>query len=484
MGIAAPVEVATLRGKLGLLVVLLTGQLMANMDSAIVNVAAPAVRSGLGASGAELELVVGTYILTYALLLTAGARIGDIRGYRAVYLAGVLVFGATSLICGLAPSPIVLIFARAAQGVGAAMMVPQILTGIQLSFTGQARVRALGLYAATLSAGAVLGQVAGGLILSIDLFGLTWRPAFLINVPIAIALLIAGRRLLPEREAGPYRQLDRAGMAVLAVAMLLLVLPLVFGREQGWPLWTWLCLGASVPVFVAFVLVELRVVGRNGYPFVNLAILTIGPVGWGLVAIAVSHTTYVAIMFTLPLHIQDGLGLGALWSGSIFAAWAATFGIAGVYWRKIPARAWHVASPLGYGLLAVSYVGIAVAVSLGQSDSVILVLLLGAGGLGLGLGFLPLVATFTNSVSRDLAADLSGVLTTVLQLFGVVGIATFGTAYLGLLAAPAPNPTIHAYTVITLSFAVAAAAATVAAVFSTRRPVRQEHTEVEEVSDR
>lgn len=481
---AQPVEPATLHGKLGLLVILLTGQLMANMDSAIVNVAVPAMRTGLGATGAELELVVGTYILTYALLLTAGARIGDMRGYRAVYLAGVLVFTVSSLVCGLAPTPLVLILARAAQGVGAALMVPQILTGIQLSFSGPARSRALGFYALTLSGGAVIGQVAGGLIVNLDLLGLTWRPAFLINVPIGMALIFFGRRLLPEREQSHYQQLDWRGMAVLAVAMLLLVLPLVFGREEGWPLWTWVCLYLSVPAFVAFVLVERRVMGKDGYPFINLAVLKVGPVAWGLVAIAVSHATYVAIMFTLPLHIQDGLGLSALWSGSIFAVWAAMFGIAGVYWRKIPARAWHLASPSGYGLLAVSYVGIGITVSLGQSDSAVLVLLLGAGGLGLGLGFLPLVATFTNSVARQHAADLSGVLTTVLQLFGVVGIATFGTAYLDLLATPVPNPTIHAYSVISLSFAAAAAVATVAAVLSTRRHLGPQRIDVKEVLDR
>jgi hypothetical protein len=105
-----------------------------------------------------------------------------------------------------------------------------------------------------------------------------------------------------------------------------------------------------VPAFAVFVLVERRVIERKGDPFVNLTVLRIPAVAWGLVAVAISHTPYVATMFTLPLHMQDGLGLGALWSGPVFAAWAAMFGVAGVYWRKIPERTWHLASPLGYGL--------------------------------------------------------------------------------------------------------------------------------------
>lgn len=465
---STPVEAEPVR--YSLLLVLLAGQLMANMDNAIVNVAAPAVRADLGATGGQLELIVAIYILAYALLLPGGARLGDMRGYRSVYLGGVATFTVASLVCGVAPDPLVLIVARAVQGVGAALMVPQILTGIQLAFTGQARVRALGLYAVTLSAGAVLGQVAGGLIVHVDLLGLSWRPAFLINVPVGAALLWCGSRMLPAKGRTRARRLDRTGMLALTMAMVLLVFPLVFGREHGWPPWTWLSLGLSVPAFVAFVLVERNVVGRGGYPFVDLGVLRIRAVAWGLCAIAVSHTTYAAILFTLPQHLQAGLGYSALWAGGNVAVWAAMFGVAAALWRRIPARARHLASPAGYALLACAYVGIAITVAAGGSGSAVLVVLLGFGGLGLGLGYLPLVATFTSSVGSHQAADLSGLITTVLQLFGVVGVAAFGTLYFALADAPVPAPSVHAYTVLSLIFATAAAVATVAAAVSARRP--------------
>lgn len=463
-----PVVTDTLYGRYALLVVLLTGQLMANMDSAIVNVAGPAIRADLGASGAQLELVVAVYILTYALLLPGGARLGDLRGYRSSYLGGAIVFTAASLLCGIAPGPIVLIVARAAQGIGAALMVPQVLTGIQLAFTGPARVRALGLYAVTLSAGAVLGQVIGGLIVHVDLFGLSWRPAFLINVPVGVALVVLGRKLMPVTVRARERRVDKLGMIILGAAMLLFVFPLVFGREQGWPLWTWLSLASSVPVFVAFVLVERGRQRAGRDLFVDLEVWRIRPVAWGLAAIALSHMTYTATLFTLPLHLQAGLGLSALWSGASVAVWAAAFGVAGVWWRRIPKRLWRYASPSGYLLLAGGYAGIALAVSAGLSGSVVLAVLLGVGGFGLGLGYLPLVASFTDSVAHHQVADISGSITTVLQLAGVVGVAAYGSLYFGLADAPGPRASTHAYVVVVLAFAATAVLATCAARLATR----------------
>lgn len=159
------------------------GLFITNVDVAIVNVAAPAIHEQLNASGSELQLVVSGYILSYAMLLITGARLGDIFGYRRLFLSGLGVFTVASLICGLAPNATVLIAARVVQGIGAAMLVPQVLTGIQLNCTGNARTRAIGLYSVALSVGAVAGQVLGGVLVSANLFETGWRPIFLIKRP-------------------------------------------------------------------------------------------------------------------------------------------------------------------------------------------------------------------------------------------------------------------------------------------------------------
>ena len=455
-----------LRGRVGLLIVLLTGQFMANMDSAISNVSVPAIRADLAATDAQLELVIASYILAYAMLLVTGARLGQSRGHRRIYLTGLLIFTVSSLACGLATDPVTLIVARAVQGAGAALLVPQILTSIMVTFVDAARARALGYYAMVLAAGAVAGHVLGGLLVSADLFGLTWRPAFLINVPIGVALLALGQRLLPAGRPGPRNRLDLTGMLLLSTAMLLLVLPLIVGREQGWPTWTWLTLALSLPFFAVFLRTQHRTAVRGGSPLLNLEVLTVRPVAWGLAAIAIGQTTYAAVLFALPLHLQEGLGRDALHSGLVFAPWAAAFGVAGVYWRRIPRRILPMASPLGYGLLTVSYLAIAGTTLTGRFDGVVLPVLLACAGLGLGAGFLPLVASFGAAVPARLAADVSGLVTTVLQLFAVVGVAGFGTVYLSLTTVSGPEPSIRAHAVLCLLFALTTAVATVAAQIS------------------
>ncbi len=239
---AAAAERAPARHRL-LLPVLLVGQFMAAVDTSIVNVAAPAIRHDLGISGALLQLVIAGYVLAYAVLLVTGARLGDDYGYRRVFVIGVTVFTLASLACGLAPGTAVLIVARVVQGIGAALVVPQVLSLIQRTFEGAERARAVGYYSMILGLAVVIGQLLGGVIVTVDILGLSWRPAFLINVPIGLAVLLLARTVLPAARGSVKRKLDVAGVVVLTLAMVLVVVPLTFGHEVDWPPWTWLSLG-------------------------------------------------------------------------------------------------------------------------------------------------------------------------------------------------------------------------------------------------
>ncbi len=185
--------------------IVLAGQFMAVLDASVVNVAAPSIHAGLHASGAGLQLVIAGYTITYAVLLVSGARLGDLLGHRRIFLTGLTLFTLSSLGCGLAASTGQLVALRLVQGVGAALMIPQVLSLIQRTFTGPARAKAMSAYSAVLALAVVVGQIAGGLLISADLFNATWRPVFLVNVPIGIALLLAGARLLPagRGDAGP-----------------------------------------------------------------------------------------------------------------------------------------------------------------------------------------------------------------------------------------------------------------------------------------
>ncbi|WP_433475227.1 MFS transporter [Spirillospora sp. CA-142024] len=443
-----------------MLAVLLTGQFMANVDIAIVNVAGPSVQEGLHPSGGALELIVSGYPLAYAVLLVTGARLGEARGHRRMFLLGLGAFTLASLACGLAPSTGALVAARLAQGAAGALMVPQVLSGIQIHFTGTARARAQGLLAVALSGGAVAGQVLGGVLVSADVLGLGWRPIFLVNVPVGIVLLAAGLRLLPADAATGRARLDLGGVALLSAATLLAMVPLLFGREEGWPAWTWMSLLACVPVFALFVRRQRRVAS----PLLDLGVLARPVVAWTLAALGAATGTYFAMLFVLALYVQQGLGRSALFSGMVLVSWVAAFGIAGPLVPRLPSRLAARLPVAGYLLLASVYV----AVGLTHADGAALIVLLGFGGLGLGLGFTPQLGRLTANVPAGHAADLSGLINMNFQLAGVAGVAVFGTLYLGV-----PGGHGHALTVVMLGFGGTALAAT-AASFAGHRAARRE----------
>src|ERR1700730_13463044 len=234
-----------------------------DVDASIVNVAIPTIQGSLRASGASLQLVVAGYTVAYAVLLVTGARLGDILGHRRVFLGGLAIFTVSSLGCGLAPTAGSLIALRFVPGVGAATMIPQVLSLIQRTYQGAARTRAMSIYSAVLAGGAVVGQVVGGLLISADLFGSSWRPIFLVNVPIGVLLLAAGARLLPAGRADRGRGLDLAGLATLSPAGLCFVVALVLGPPGG---------GATLPAGVSlgagFALVERRAAAAGRSPIV------------------------------------------------------------------------------------------------------------------------------------------------------------------------------------------------------------------------
>jgi MFS family permease len=314
----------------GMLAILLVAPFMAQADVTIANVATPSIHADLGASGAALELVIGGYLVAYAVFLITGARLGQTHGYRRVFLVGVGVFTAASLLCGLAPSPVILVAGRVVQGFGAALMFPQALTAIQLHFHGTQRARAVGLYVAALSAGAVCGQILGGVMISADLGGSQWRSVFFVNVPIGAAVLLAARWLLPADEPERSCKLDLVGVGTLSASVLLLVVPLALGRSQGWPLWTWLCLAASVPALAMFLSAQRRIAAGGGSPLVNLRALSRPSVVWGLSSVAAATGTYYALLFTLALYVQQGLGDSPLVSGASRAFAVITAALAAV----------------------------------------------------------------------------------------------------------------------------------------------------------
>lgn len=431
---------------------LLGGAFLGSVDVSVVNVAIPSIRHDLNTSGGVLDLVVSGYTLVYAVLLITGARVGEVRGRRRVYLVGLALFTVFSLACGLAPDGITLVATRIAQGVGAALMVPQVLADIQVRFTEAALRRALGAYTVVLGAGAVVGQALGGILVSADLFGSGWRPVFLINVPIGVFLLITTFFVLPDDETIRRTKLDLRGAALLSLGLSLLVVPLVLGQDAGWPWWTWVCLGTCLPVLAVFAWWERKVACRGNEPLMNVALLARWPISLGLSAQGVNRACYFAMMFLITLYLQQGLGRGAAYAGAMPIAFMVTFSLSGPILGRLEVRVRRLAARVGALVFAATFVGLALG---GARSTVWLLVLLGIAGISYGGAYSGVLAYLTESVETGYAPDVSGLFNTMLQVGGTIGVAAFGTVYLGALTHATPT---HAYTMTNVALAAAAVA--------------------------
>lgn len=438
---------------------------MALLDVFIVNVAAPTIRAELGASGAGLQLVIAGYTLTYAVLLITGARLGDRIGHRRVYLIGLAVFTAASLACGLSQGTGELIAFRLLQGAGSALLIPQVLSLIQRNFTGEARTKALGAYAAVLAVGAAAGQVLGGVLVSADLFGTGWRPVFLVNVPVGLVLLITARRVLPRdasRKQGQARArgLDLPGLVLLGAVVSLLTVPLVLGQEEGWPLWSWLSLGSAVVLFALFCAYESRLARGGGAPLIAPRVLRIPGMGLAVFRITAVMAVNAGFLFVLTLHVQGGLGYSALRAGLTFAPTAVVFGAVGLTWRHWPAAVQRVLIPGGFALTAVSAAAVGLLLRDGGEGGLWLYAAFVGIGAGLSLGFSPTLTRALSTVRPEDAADASGLLSTVAQLGQLTGVACFGALFLNRLESQgAPGAYSSADALLVCAYALAGAAA-------------------------
>ncbi|MEU8819966.1 MFS transporter [Actinoplanes sp. NPDC048796] len=431
------------RSRWAALALLVTGLFMVSADVTIVNVALGAVRTDLHASGAVLELVVSGYTIAYAVLLITGARLGNLLGASRMFAGGLALFVAGSLVCGLAPTTVVLVIGRFVQGIGAAATVPQILSVVQQRFHGADRARALSVYGATMASGIIAGQVLGGLIVTADIGGLSWRPAFLLNVPVGLVVLALIPRHLRGGGTSRGRRLDVPGLVTGSAGLLLIVLPLVLGREQGWPAWSFAAILAGALVLGGFVVIELRVAAGGGDPLLDLQVLRSPGMAAGVAALAAGMIAYGGFLFTVSLHLQSALGDSALHVGLFFAPMAVAFGALGYAWRLFPPT-WHAWVPVvGAPTAGAGYLLTAWALRGGGQSPLALVPVMVLTGAATGVSFSPLLTQSLVQVPVDRAADAGGILATTQQLAQVIGVTVLGGFYLGRVqAGHLPGPAV------------------------------------------
>lgn len=420
------------------LAALLAGQTLASLTSAVISVAAPEMGRRLGLGHGDLQLVVSAFGLAFTALLVTGARLGD-RGHRRVFLVGVALFTAAGLVSGLAPGTVALVVGQLAQGVGAALMVPQILSLIQLRFAGVARSRAISLYSMTLGYGVAVGLVLGGFLAGANILGLSWRPVFLVNVPVGVLLLLAGVAWLPHGDSEHRPALDIRGVVVLTFAIACCVVGLTVGPADGWPLWTLLCVATGIVAFGGFALVERYFAGPE--PLLDLRILRNACVAPGLVVVMVLMGGYGTLLYTVCAYLQDGLGYSVPRSGLVFAAYALGFGTVNLTWTRLPRAMHRWVSPVGIAALCAAEFVLATRLDTHPDIAVVAPVLVIAGA-GHGSGFGALVDRIAAHTPREQSSALSGLVNTTTQLSILVGIAVIGGLYLSV--AGSGGPAAHA----------------------------------------
>ncbi|EOM75405.1 MFS transporter [Rhodococcus rhodnii] len=409
------------------------------LDATIVNVALPSIAVDLGAPVSTQLLMVSIYTLSFACALITAARLGDILGRRRVFLAALAAFVVASVLCGLATSGPALVVFRALQGLAAGSMSAQTFAIISALFPKRAHPRVFGIYGATIALATVSGPLAGGLLIEWNLFDLGWRMIFLINLPIGALALIFGAVFLVDARATRRPKLDPVGAVLSALGLVLLIYPLVEGRERGWPAPIVAMLVASIPVLALFVWYEHRLGRRGGDPVLRLGLFRDSSFSRGALLALLFFGTLTSLIFTISLTLQFGFGFSPLRAGITTLPWAIGTGIAAVLSSMVYRRIGNLVLPTGMLLFGGSLLLTAEILGREGTDPRWLVLAgpLLLGGAGLGLFVAPLQSAILASVRPANSGSVSGLLPTIQQVGSSLGLALIGIVFFQFVAGQA-----------------------------------------------
>jgi MFS family permease len=444
-------------------IVLLAGGFLPPVDFFIINVALPSIHESLGASPAELQLVISGYAGAYAVFLITGGRLGDLYGRRRLFLAGMAVFTASNLICGVAVSPGQLLIGRIVQGLAAALVVPQVLASLRALYDEEkALARAMSAYGIMMGMAAAIGQFSGGALVEWNPLGLGWRAVFLLKLPICLATMATAWVVLPETSGTRRVRLDIGGAVLSSLALAAILLPLSKGRDLGWPVWIFVVL-ATVPVLIMwFLWHEDRLSRRGGMPLVDVGLLTIPGFRRGvLVGTLFFFTT--AFYFLFGIYQQEGRGVAPLQTGLAIVP----YGIGLFLGPMVSAPLVRLRPKLlaigmsvqvtGYALIgALVWYGVA-----GMSLAAVVFL----AGFGQGVAFPRLFNTVLAEVPPHQGGVAAGILSSALQVGAAVSAAGIGSLFFAMLdGGSGERAYAHAFAIAQWALTSALFAATLIAI--------------------
>lgn len=419
------------------LTVLLTGQMLPLIDTSITNVALDSITGSLHTSATQLELIVALYGVAFAVCLAMGSKLGDNLGRRRVFMWGVAAFGLASLLCGMANSVGALLAARTLQGMGAALIVPQILATLHVTLSGSARAKAISLYGGIGGIAFIIGQMGGGWLVSADIAGLGWRNAFFINVPICLLVLAMTPRYVPETRSDAPSRIDWRGTLLLALILCCLLFPLALGPELHWPWPTTAALLAVIPLALWMRSDAARQQRRGLQPLLPPRLLKLASIRFGILIALLLFSAWSGFMFCMALTMQAGMGMAPWQSGNSFIALGVAYFVSACYAPRLIAR--HATSTILLTGIAIQVLGLlALIATLTASGRVVGALALAPSTALIGYGQALIVNSFYRIGMRDIAARDAGagsaILSTLQQATLGLGPAVLGGLFLHLLA--------------------------------------------------
>ncbi|MGA5314802.1 MFS transporter [Streptomyces pseudogriseolus] len=431
------------------LAIVMTAAFMDLVDVTIVNIAVPSIQRDEGASFSQIQWITAGYALAFAAGLVTGGRLGDIHGRKRIFLLGIGGFTVASALCGFAVNPEMLVASRILQGAMAALMVPQVLSIVHATFPAHERGKVFGLFGAIVGLGAVSGPLLGALLTQGNLFGLEWRPIFLINLPVGVAALVLGSRFITESKAPRALKLDLPGVALVTLALLMLLYPLTRGRELGWPVWGYVSMAGALVVFVALVAYERAKGARDGSPLIELSLFRVKSFAAGIAVQTVFGVGLGVFFLVWTLYMQIGLGWSALRAGLTGVPFSVAVSVAaGVSVQQLVPRFGRKVLQAGALVMAAGVlIYLAEAERYGLAiTSWQMVLPLAVMGVGMGLIVAPLTDAVLSEVPREHAGSASGLINTVQQMGNALGLGLVSVVFFGVIDEPlAPAETGPAF---------------------------------------
>jgi MFS family permease len=416
-------------------VILLFASFMDLLDTTIVNVALPAIQKDLNATSSQLEWIVSGYVLTFGVVLITGGRLGDRFGRKTIFNIGVAGFTISSIACAFASTADALVTSRLVQGGFSALMIPQVLSIIQVLFKPKERAAVFGAVGAISGMAAVAGPLVGGSLVSSDAFGLGWRSIFVINVPVGILLLIAALIFVPNSKSHEQVRLDLSGVLLISSALFTLVYALIQGREKGWPIWIWLLIAASPLLFALFIWMQSRSEKKTGSAIIPPSLFKSRGYSAGTVTTFTSSASIGAFFLILALYLQTGLGFTAINAGLATLPFSIGAFLGSGIAVPLAPRLGKFAIVIGSVFQVVGYFWVS-RVILDRGNDLVgsdLIWPMAVAGIGLTLMLVPLNDVALAETKVQDAGAASGVLNTFGQVGSALGVAVIGVIFFDIV---------------------------------------------------